>query len=41
MLARMHRKGNLCALLVGMYTGAATMENITEVPQKIKTGAIM
>ena len=27
---------NLCTLLVGMETGAATAENIMEVPQKIK-----
>ena len=25
-----------CALLVGMYNGAATMENSMEIPQKIK-----
>ena len=29
----MWRKGNPCTLLVGMYTGTATME----VPKKIKT----
>ena len=33
---RVWRKGNSCALLVEMYTGAATMENIMEVSQKIK-----
>lgn len=33
----MWRKGNSCALLVGMQIGAATMENSIEVPQKIKT----
>ena len=27
-------KGNPCALLVGMQTGEATMENSTDVPQK-------
>ena len=34
MLARMRRKGNVFALLVGMQTGAATLENSMEVPQK-------
>ena len=29
-------KRNSCALLVGMQTGAATMENNREVPQNIK-----
>ena len=29
------RKGNPFALLVGMQTGAATLENSVEVPQKI------
>ena len=29
-------KGNLCVLLVGRLTGAATMENNMDVPQKIK-----
>ena len=36
MLAKMQRKGNLPKLLVGMYTGAATLENSMEVPQKVK-----
>ena len=36
MLARMRRKGNPSALLVGMQIAAATMENSMEVPQKIK-----
>ena len=36
MLARMRRKGNLLTLLVGMQTGAATLENSTEVAQKVK-----
>ena len=36
MLVRMWRKGITFALLVGMQTGAATLENSTEVPQKIK-----
>ena len=30
------RKGNTYALLMGIYTSAATMENSTEVSQKIK-----
>ena len=37
-LERMWRKGNPCALLVRMQTGAATMENSMEVPQKTKDG---
>ena len=36
MLARMQRKWNPFALLVGMQTGAATLENSMEIPQKIK-----
>ena len=32
----MWRKGNPSALLVGMKTGVATVENSTEFPQKIK-----
>ena len=36
MLARMWRNGNPLALLVGMQTGAATLENSVEVPHKIK-----
>ena len=36
MLVRMQRKGNPLALLVGMQTGTATLENNMEVPQKIK-----
>ena len=32
----MWRKGTSCVLLVGMQTGAATMENNMEFPQKIK-----
>ena len=35
-LARMQRKGNPLAPLVGMQTGAATLENSMEVPQKAK-----
>ena len=36
MLTRMWRKGNPIALLVGMQTGAAALENSVEVLQKIK-----
>ena len=36
MLARMWRKGNPLTLLVGMQTGAATLENSTDIPQKVK-----
>ena len=36
MLARMWRKWNPLALLVGMQTGAATLEESMEVPQKTK-----
>ena len=41
MLVRMWRKGNPLALLVGMQTGAATLENSMEVPQKIKNRATL
>ena len=34
----MWRKGNLSALLVGMQTGAVTVENSMEFPQKTKNG---
>ena len=37
-LERMQRKGNPSALLVGMQTGAATVENSMGFPQKIKNG---
>ena len=36
MLARMQGKRISLALLVGMQTGAATLEDSMEVPQKIK-----
>ena len=36
MLARMWRNRNPLALLVGMQTGAATLENSVEVPPNIK-----
>ena len=38
-LARMWRKGNNFALLVGMQIGAATVESSMEIPQKIKNGS--
>ena len=41
MLVRMWRKGITFALLVGMQTGAATLENSMEVPQKIKNRATL
>ena len=34
----MWRKGNPISLLMGMQTGAATVENSMEFPQKIKNG---
>ena len=37
MLTRMWRKGNPSALLVGMQTGATTVENSMAFPQKFKT----
>ena len=36
MLERMRRTGNPLALLVGMWTGAATLESCVEVPQRVK-----
>ena len=41
MLERMRRKGDPSALLVGMQTGAATMENSMEFPQKTKNGTAL
>ena len=38
MLERMRRKGNPSALLMGMQTGEATVENNMEFPQKTKNG---
>ena len=38
-LVRMWRKGNPSALLVGMQTGAAAVENSMEFPQNTKNGA--
>ena len=37
-LERMWRKGHPSGLLVGMQTGAATVENSMELPQKTKNG---
>ena len=36
MLARLWREANPSTLLVGMQTGAATVENSMEFPQKLK-----
>ena len=38
MLARLWRQGIPSALLVGMQTGAATVENSMAFPQKTKNG---
>ena len=38
MLAKLWRKGNPNTLLVGMQTGAATVESSMEFPQKTKNG---
>ena len=38
MLERLWRKGNPSALLVGLQTGATTVENSMEFPQKTKNG---
>ena len=40
-LAKMWRKGNPRALLVGMQTGEATVENNMEFPQKTKNGTAL
>ena len=40
-LAKMWRKGNPLTLLVGMQTGAATLENSMEVPQEVKNRATL
>ena len=40
MLERMRRKGNPSALVVGMQTGEATVENSMEFPQKTKMGLL-
>ena len=41
MLARIWRKGTPFALLVGMQTGATTVESNMEIPQKIKNGTAL
>ena len=41
MLVRMWRKENPSALVVGMQTGAATVENSMEFPQKTKNGTCL
>ena len=41
MLERMWRKGNFLTLLVGMGTGAATLENCVEVPQRVKNSSAL
>ena len=38
MLARLRRKRNPRALLVGMQVGATTVENSVELPQKTENG---
>ena len=40
-LTRMWRKGNPFAFLVGMQTGAGTVESSMETAQKIKTGTAL
>ena len=41
MLEKMQRKGNPSALLVGMQTGEAAVENSMEFPQKTKNGTAL
>ena len=41
MLERMRRKGNSSALLVGMQTHEATVENSMEFPLKTKNGTAL
>ena len=41
MLGRLYRKGNPSALLVGMQTGEATVENSMEFPQKTENGTVL
>ena len=41
MLVMMWRKGNPSALLVGMQTGEATVENNMEFSQKTKNGTAL
>ena len=40
-MERMWRKGNPNALLVGMQTGAATVENSMEFPKKLKWNCLL
>ena len=40
-LAKLWRKGNPSALLVGMQTGAATVYKSMEFPQKTKNGTAL
>ena len=40
-MARIRRQKNPCAMLVGMQTGAATVENRIKLPQKIKNGTAL
>ena len=40
-LVRLWRKGNPSALWVGVQTGAATVENSMEFPQKLKNGSAL
>ena len=41
MLLRMQRKGNPLTLLVGIQTGAVTLESSMEFPQKVKNRATL
>ena len=41
MLERMRKKRNPSALLVGMQTGEATVENSMEFPQKTENGTAL
>ena len=41
MLEKMRRKGNPSALLVGMQTSEATVENSMEFPQKTKNATAL
>ena len=41
MLIRIWRKGNPCALLVGMQLGGTTSESSMELPQKVENGTVL
>ena len=41
MLVGMQRKGNHLILLVGMQSGAATLENSMDIPQKVGNRATL